>query len=88
MSMRLRCGISALIGGYFHPYRLDRLEITALYVHSPPFQGTISILTNSLMCIKVVKSVVHGPILLARNYYTKLVTLQSVTMGVGANRRF
>ena len=36
ITTRSKCRYQALIWGYFHPYWVNRLEITPLFVHSPP----------------------------------------------------
>ena len=78
MTMMLNCRLSALIWGYFHPYWVNHLEITSLFVHSPSILGDQKYLDKLFyMCIKVVKSLECCPIFLAHNDYIKLVTLQT-----------
>uniref|UniRef100_A0A8C7MMF3 Secernin 3 n=1 Tax=Oncorhynchus kisutch TaxID=8019 RepID=A0A8C7MMF3_ONCKI len=56
-------------------YRVNRLEITTLFVHSPPILGDQKYWGKlTYMCIKVVKSLVFGPIFIAPKNYIKLVT--------------
>uniref|UniRef100_A0A8K9VAB5 Secernin 3 n=1 Tax=Oncorhynchus mykiss TaxID=8022 RepID=A0A8K9VAB5_ONCMY len=53
----------------------NRLEITTLFVHSPPILGDQKYWGKlTYMCIKVVKSLVFGPIFIAPKNYIKLVT--------------
>ena len=58
MTTMLKIRLSALIVGYFHSYRVNRLEITALFVHTTKMGG---------LSIKVVKSKVFGLIFIARS---------------------
>ena len=61
------------------PHLQINIQWSELYV-VPAFFGIKSIGTNSLMCIKVVQSLVFGPRFLAGIDYIKLVTLQTCWM--------
>ena len=79
--MGLKGRLSALIWVYFHPYRVKPIEITALFVNVPTILGDQKYWDKfTYMCIKVVKSLVFGSILLARNDYVMLANLQTCWM--------
>jgi hypothetical protein len=62
MTIRLKCR------------RVNRLEITALFIHSLTILGDLKYWDKfTYMCIKVVKSLVFGPVFLSDNDYLKLV---------------
>lgn len=67
MTTRSKCRPSAPIRGYFPPYRVNHLEMTALLVHSPPILGEQKYRDKSTLCTKVVKSEIPGPTLTAHN---------------------
>jgi hypothetical protein len=70
MTMRLKCRLSSFIRGYFHPHRVNHLEIIALSVHSPFISGYQKYWDKfTYMCIKVVKSWVFGPIFIPRTQW-------------------
>jgi hypothetical protein len=63
MTMKLKCRLSPLMWGYFHPYRVNRLDIS---VDSPPILVEQKYWDEwTYMSIKVVRSLVFGPILLS-----------------------
>jgi hypothetical protein len=56
-TMTMGPGLSSAIWGYFHPYRLNRFEITAPFVRSPYILGDQKYWDKfTYMCVKVVKS--------------------------------
>ena len=72
----LKCRMSVFISGDFHPYRVNHLEIKAIFVHSPHILGDQKYWDKfTSMYFRVVKSEVFGPIFIAHNDYIKLVTV-------------